>query len=485
MVQDNKISNNLVYQLVNTEIKEGDDVTARIEEKKDDKIDSGPKFGKRHVQVIFLFTLLLIGYCIRVNLSLTIVAMTDPNANENKDIPTFDWKNRNVILSAFFWGYVTPQILAGWLMTRYGPKWFLVGSMAIGAILGYAIPLLATYYGSTAVIICRVIQGASQGFFVPGISCFTSRWIPIAERGRLGTFMYAASPMGSVVSMMLSGAISASSYGWPMVFHFFSTLGIVWCVLYLFCGSNSPSENKSITEVEKNYILRTSVDVNKKPLPTPWRHILTSIHFYALIYTYTCNVLGLWLLLTQIPTYMSKIMKFDIKSNGTLTASIYLSQWLLSIILGSVSDYVINRKILSLTLTRKLVSGVGTFGPAISLVFLAQCTEENTVKGVILLFLAVGTGGAQICSILINSVDLSPNHAGVLQGIVNAFSHVFAIFAPLIAEFLVSDEYNPAQWQIVFYFGSCVYLSGGIIFSVFGSGKVQPWNDLYNSNVAA
>ncbi|CAG9828054.1 unnamed protein product [Diabrotica balteata] len=392
MVQDNKMSNNLVYQLVNTEVKEGDDEKARIEEKEDDVIDSGPKFGKRHVQVIFLFTLLLIGYCIRVNLSLTIVAMTDPNANENKDIPTFDWKNRNVILSAFFWGYITPQILAGWLMTRYGPKWSFI----------------------------------------------------------------------SLVHWELYG----------VYFTFSAAL-------------NSPSENKSITEAEKNYILRTSVDVNKKPLPTPWRHILTSLHFWALLFTYTCNVLGLWLLLTQIPTYMNKIMKFDIKSNGTLTASIYLSQWILSLILGSVSDYVINRKILSVTLTRKLVSGVGTFGPAISLVFLAQCTEENTIKGVMLLFLAVGTGGAQICSVLINSVDLSPNHAGVLQGIVNAFSHIFAIFAPLIVQFLVSDEYSAAQWKIVFYFGSCVYLSGGIVFSAFGSGQVQPWNDLDKRNVAA
>lgn len=44
-------------------------------------------FGVRHVQVFLAFYLMFIAYGLRVNLSVGIVAMTDPNASLNKDIP--------------------------------------------------------------------------------------------------------------------------------------------------------------------------------------------------------------------------------------------------------------------------------------------------------------------------------------------------------------------------------------------------------------
>lgn len=69
---------------------------------------------------------------------MAIVAMTDPTASSNPDVPvsvlTFTknwlyflllqtypkWNDKSIVLSAFFWGYVIPQIMAGWLAGRYG-----------------------------------------------------------------------------------------------------------------------------------------------------------------------------------------------------------------------------------------------------------------------------------------------------------------------------------------------------------------------------
>lgn len=42
---------------------------------------TGPTFGARHVQVVLLFFLVGIAYFLRVNLSVGIVAMTDPTVN--------------------------------------------------------------------------------------------------------------------------------------------------------------------------------------------------------------------------------------------------------------------------------------------------------------------------------------------------------------------------------------------------------------------
>ncbi|XP_056640267.1 putative inorganic phosphate cotransporter isoform X3 [Diorhabda sublineata] len=59
-------------------------------------VGKGPTFGKRHSQVIMLTFILICSFLMRTSLSVTIVAMTDPSASINKDIPRklqVPWKN--------------------------------------------------------------------------------------------------------------------------------------------------------------------------------------------------------------------------------------------------------------------------------------------------------------------------------------------------------------------------------------------------------
>uniref|UniRef100_A0A6P7GM52 Putative inorganic phosphate cotransporter n=1 Tax=Diabrotica virgifera virgifera TaxID=50390 RepID=A0A6P7GM52_DIAVI len=376
-------------------------------------------FGKRHVEAFSFFLAVFLGFSIRVNLSLTIVAMTDPNANEYEHIPTYDWKNRNVILSSFFWGYVIPQIGAGWLMTRYGPKWFLIVSMFLGCAVGFLIPPLAGIWGSTSVIVFRVIQGLCQGFILPSVPCFMGNWVPIGERGRIGTFVYAAGPLGTVFSMLIAGVISASRLGWPWVFHFFSILGILWCIFYAIIGRNTPAEHPRISRQEREYIEKTAAWSIKRHMPTPWKAIFTSVPFLALFFSYACFIFGFWVLLTQIPTYMNEILKFNIRKNGVLSALPYILQWVTGLTLSIISDKMILTDIISIWTARKTMNAIGMLIPALALILLGQCSKDTSEVAVILLIIAVGANGATFCGTFINNLDLSPNFAGVLYGIMN------------------------------------------------------------------
>lgn len=91
------------------------------------------------------------------------------------------------MLSSFFWGYITLQLVAGELGRRYGTKIFLVGGMLVNAIASTLVPLLAAAWGSYGVIVCRVIKGISQGFFYSSVYNLLGRWVPLSERSRLGT----------------------------------------------------------------------------------------------------------------------------------------------------------------------------------------------------------------------------------------------------------------------------------------------------------
>lgn len=97
----------------------------------------------------------------------------------------YDWENKNVILSSFYWGYVLLQIAAAVIARFYSPKKLLVFAMTVSSAVFMAIPLAANFFDSYGVIVCRVIQGLAQGFFFPLSYVILSAWSPVSERSTL------------------------------------------------------------------------------------------------------------------------------------------------------------------------------------------------------------------------------------------------------------------------------------------------------------
>lgn len=442
----------------------------------------GSIYGKRHTQVLLMFLLIFIAYGIRTNLSVGIVAMTDPMASSNHEIPTYpNWHDKSIMLSSFFWGYIIPQIAAGWLAIKYGPKWFLVTAMMVCSLFGILLPFMAQAYGSKGVMVSRAIQGFSQGFIFPSVHTLLSKWAPASERSRMGTFVYAGGCLGTVVSMLVTGLISASSYGWPVVFYLYGAIGITWSILMACLGYNSPGDHKSISEEEK-YFIESSLghDKDSKRIPTPWKEMLSSLPVWAILITHCGQNWGFWTLMTEIPTYMSHILKFDIKSNSYLSALPYFILWILSFIFSACADYLISRKVTSIGTTRKLFNSIGLIIPGLALVFLGLVT--SVTPAIVLLVIAVAVNSAIYCGFNVNHIDLSPNHSGTMMGITNCISNICSLLAPLVVQVVVTDEDDQDQWKIIFFLSAAIYIGSNLFFVLFGSGEVQPWNDLEKEN---
>lgn len=73
-------------------------------------------------------------------------------------------------------------------------------------------------------------------------------------------------------------------------------------------------EHKFIKPAELAYIESSLGTPQTGSFKTPWKSIFTSVPFLALLVTHMGQNWGFWTLLTQIPTYMSSILKMDIKS---------------------------------------------------------------------------------------------------------------------------------------------------------------------------
>lgn len=67
-------------------------------------------------------------------------------------------------------------------------------------------------------------------------------------------YVIVGAQFGTVISMPLSGLLSASSGGWPSIFYVFGAIGAVWCVAFLILVKEDPGANKSMNDEERTYI---------------------------------------------------------------------------------------------------------------------------------------------------------------------------------------------------------------------------------------
>ncbi|KAG7208912.1 hypothetical protein KM043_015092 [Ampulex compressa] len=440
------------------------------------------RLGIRHLQVLLLFLGMMIGYCLRVIMSIAVVAMTNSTA-ANPDSEKYDWtpSERSTILSSFFWGYTVIQVPSSYIAGIWsGQKLLSLGILLCG-VLNLVVPLAARYGGLIAVCACRVGMGLSQGCLLPCVHTLLSKWAPPSERARLGTFAYAGAQLGTVVAFPIAGLLAASAGGWQSLFYVFGTLAILWGIVFFVFGADTPSMHSTISYEERKYIensLRTveNSGEQQEKLSVPWKDIFTSVPMWALIIAHCGQNWGYWTLLTEMPSYMNAVLNFKIEENGGISALPYLAMWILSFPVSWLSDYALQKNISRATI-RKICNTIAHWGPALALVGMGFVPKGNTTLAVAILVIAVGLNAGSLCGFQINHIDLSPNFAGTMMSITNCIASVIAIIAPLICGEIVSEESNVTQWHTVFYLSASIYFIGNLIFIIFGKAEVQSWND--------
>ncbi|XP_055919115.1 putative inorganic phosphate cotransporter [Eupeodes corollae] len=441
----------------------------------------GPWFGARHLQTFLLFCTIAISYCERLNVSVSLVAMTNA-ASTNLEFHEFDWdeKQRSYIISAFYWGYVLTQLPAGYIGSRVGVKMIMLLSVLCCSICTLLTPLSVNWGGWKMYCLLRFIQGLFQGFLFPLVHAHLATWSPVEELTRLGGLSHTGLECGSILAMALSGFIAGSALGWPGVFYVFGGIGLAFCVIWMIFAENSPSRSKSITLEEKEYILSSqskAKDSQTAKIPVPWRAIFTSIPFLSLIFVGMCQIWGFATMQAYIPPYMHGVLKVDIKRNAIFSTLPFLAMWIFSFVFTLAADLILTKHWVSLGVVRKSVNTIGMWAPAVLLLAIGFLDESQTSLALTFMIMNVGLNAGHTVGALLNMIDLSPNHAGVLMGILNSICNTVPIISPLVIGRILSDETNRSQWQIVFLITAIIFFVGNLQFIFLGSTDTQAWND--------
>lgn len=166
----------------------------------------------------------------------------------------------------------------------------------------------------------------------------------------------------------------------------------------------------------------------------PWMKIFQSVPVWALIFA---QIGHLWIwhgLIYDLPQYLRDVLRVDILKSDSLACVPYAVMGCTTIILGFVSDFLINQNYVTVTILRKTLNTFGAMGPATFILAAGYygyifCSKKISVS---LFTIGVGFMSCYNAGARANFFDLAPNYSGTLIGLGNGLAAIVGIVAPRV-----------------------------------------------------
>ncbi|XP_011499545.1 PREDICTED: sialin-like isoform X2 [Ceratosolen solmsi marchali] len=420
-------------------------------------------------------------YAMRVNLSVAIVSMVNQSAIPHSDnesgvdaCPKINPVNTTFVPSA---GYVITNVPGGRVAEKIGGKLVYGLGVFLTSLLTVISPF-AAYWGLYPFLVIRVAEGFTEGVTFPAMHSMLAHWVPPLERSKFAALVYAGSNFGTVISLPLSGWLCSLELwgGWPLSFYLFGSLGLVWYIFWLIYVFDTPAEHPRIDPQEKLYIeslVETKNDDYNNSVP--WLSIFKSLPMWAIAITQCGQSWAFYTLLTELPTYMDRILHFDVQQDAFLSALPYLTAWVIGLIISSFADALLARNIITPLTSFKLWNTIASLGPSLSFLgaIWAGCdrlTVMLMLSGLSSLYGAVYAGNQM------NHIVLAPRFAGTLYGITNAAANTCGFLAPYIIGQIVNGHETLARWHVVFLLAAVINMGANCFYLLFASATEQSWS---------
>ncbi|KAF8789844.1 putative inorganic phosphate cotransporter like protein [Argiope bruennichi] len=460
--------------------------------------------SKRYILTFFAWLGMVNIYAMRVNLSVAMVAMVNntkstssndsfqvmecPNLiqyepedgrkeNEGFKGEQYNWdsKAQGIILGSFFYGYILTQLPGGILSERFGGKWLYGGGCLVTAVFLSSIPCAS--WEKWCLHHSENSRRSGRGCDISGSEHDDQQVVSEGKkRSRISTIIFTGSQIGNVIAMPISGVLSSTDLlgGWPSVFYVFGAFGCIWFLFWCVFVYENPSQHPTISKEELLHIEQNKDEKPKTKMAIPWKDIFTSLPMWAVIIAHIGHNFGFLILLTEMPTYLSGILHFDIKSNGLLSALPYIVQAVCAWLVSFLADRIRKSGKMSITTIRKVCNSIGLFGPAVCLlgVTMSGCRPDLIVA---LLSMSLALNGFIYSGFNVTHVDMSPDLAGTTFAITNATSNVCGVIGPMIVGYFTATGATIANWSDVFYVTAAVYTVCAVFYAIFASAEPQPW----------
>lgn len=394
--------------------------------------------NRRYILTLMCFFGIFNMYICRTNMSVAIVAMSkDITENNVTRVADFHWtsEEKGIILSCFFYGYAIVQVPAGVLVKKISSHIVFGIGTAVPGVLTVLTPLVATHLPFWMLVVTRIVMGLFQGVLVPCMMSFWVTWGPPLERARMHGIALAGAFIGTVVAFPMFG-ILGKYLGWESIFYTSGTICLIWYIFWLLLIKESPEKDPFISKFELDYI-KQSIQKQSIGNPTviPWSSILTSPSVWAVMCAGFCWGWGYVMMLTQLPSFLSDIMNYDLGKSGFLSSLPYLTMSIMSLLAGYIADQLLVRQLMTALQVRRLFISVILIIQAIFIFIAAYISHP--IWNIVCISIGIGLGAISISGISLNYIDVAASFAPILGGLGNTCTTIPGILSPLITGSIV------------------------------------------------
>ena len=405
---------------------------------------------------LVFMTVLAVYICMidRIAISIAII----PMAEDNGWSPTI----QGAVMSAFFLGYVTLQIPAGYLSDRFGGKWVLGLGVLFWSLFTLLTPASAAL-GITMLLACRFLMGVAEAVTWPSIYSLYSRWVHPDRRASAVGLMNSGISGGSVIALICTPWL-ISVWSWQGAFYLYGLLGILWFGVWAPLARSRPTEP---TQWE------TESATAQAPVETPQSdnasdasyprltvgRMLRSRAVWAIAIAHICINWSLYLVLSWFPTFVNRELGADLQLAGFLA----LAPTIVSLIMAPLAGRLFDRLVakghdrLKVRRTMQSLAFVG-----ITAAMMAITLTDSLILSVTVITLSNALTAFSIGGFATNHLDIAPNQSGLLMGVTNTLAAVSSSASVFVSGWIQDLS---GGWDAVFLTAAAVSVFGAVLYA--------------------
>ena len=409
---------------------------------------------RRYTVIALLALASAICYIDRVNISIAIIPLARDRG--------YDAAATGLILSSFFWGYIGPQMLGGWLADRFGGKPVLTVGVVLWT-LGTLLTPAAAGISFGALLVMRAVLGLGESVHFPTVHSLAARWTIASERSRAISLYVSGVSFGTAAALLASPMI-VLTLGWPAVFYISGVLGVIWLVAWLLKAADVPEKCAGVTAQEL-----AMIRADRPPAPLaesiPWAAILREKNVWAIVIAHVCNNFGGYIILLWLPSYLHKSFGIPMERLGSYS----IIPWIAAFGVGNLSGWIadgLRKRGMTMTGVRKLMQGSAFTLGAVPMLLLPLADSARLAIALV----TIATGGAAlgVAGFAANHLDIAPQYAGILMGLTNTFAQLPGIVGVALTGFIVKLTHSFAG---AFYLIAVIYMAGMACYLMMGGGE--------------
>jgi MFS family permease len=405
---------------------------------------------------LVFMTVLAVYICMidRIAISIAII----PMAEENGWSPTI----QGAVMSAFFLGYVTLQIPAGYLSDRFGGKWVLGLGVLFWSLFTLLTPASAAL-GITMLLACRFLMGVAEAVTWPSIYSLYSRWVHPDRRASAVGLMNSGISGGSVIALICTPWL-ISVWSWQGAFYLYGLLGILWFGVWAPLARSRPTEptqweTESATAQAPVETPHSDTESDSKYPRLTVGRMLRSRAVWAIAIAHICINWSLYLVLSWFPTFVNRELGADLQLAGLLALAPTIVSLIMAPFAGRLFDRLVaqGRDRLKVRRTMQSLAFVG-----ITAAMMAITLTDSLILSVTVITLSNALTAFSIGGFATNHLDIAPNQSGLLMGVTNTLAAVSSSASVFVSGWIQDLS---GGWDAVFLTAAAVSVFGAVIYA--------------------